>query len=192
MLWWDKASQLDDLLHFSINGCGALCCTVICFLCRQRWNHATVVHFHHFPYSTSIMQRGAGHLFIQHSFSSLCLPQWKPFFLHLSHLYSNRSLDCSQIRFASADKTTRLHHTHSALSVIPHSFFPSYPFVFFGYIRKKKKKTLLKRFHLPVLYLQHMWNFLPEGNFSDLSSYPMREFLISSLNKNSKMSHLEM
>lgn len=31
-----------------------------------------------------------------------------------------------------------------------------------------------------------------EGNFSDLSSYPTREFLISSLNENSKLSHLEM
>lgn len=59
------------------------------------------------------MQTGAGHLFILHSFSSLCPPQWSPFFLCLSHLYSSRSLDCSQIRFASADRKTRLYHTIS-------------------------------------------------------------------------------
>lgn len=80
------------------------------------------------------MQTGAGHLFILHSFSSLCLPQWNPFFLCLSHLYSNRSLDCSQIRFASADKKTSLYHTTSC--PLCHScLFFSLSFCFFFYFK---------------------------------------------------------
>lgn len=147
------------------------------------------------------MQRGAGHLFILHSFSSLCLPQWNPFFPGLSHLYSNRSLDCSQIRFASADKKTRVHHTASCpfcystlfLSLYSLCLFTLNPFCYLWNGKKKKKPLSIKvpTFNGCISAAYVKLSPRLEHNFGDLSSYTTREFLISSQNKNSKMSHLE-